>query len=120
MIIEHLQNIAENEYPDIVDTAIIKDENELRIILHDSSFIDIWFSLSRTNKYSYHWERKQLDGTIYRHDNAPHSKWQNISTFPKHYHKMTEDNVKESYINDNPKIAIHEILDFVRKMNEKQ
>jgi predicted transcriptional regulator len=30
MDIEKLQQISENEYPDIVDTVIIKDENELR------------------------------------------------------------------------------------------
>ena len=116
MLIEQLQNIVENEYLDIVETAIIRDENELRILLYDSSFIDVWFSLTRKNKYSYHWERKNIDGSIYRHDNAPHSKWKNITTFPKHYHEMTEDNVKESYISDNPKIAIKEFLDFVREV----
>lgn len=115
MNIEILQNIAENNYPDIVDIAIIRDENELRIILHDSSYIDIWFSLTRSNKYSYHWERKQIDGTIYRHDNTPHLKWKDISTYPKHYHEKTEDNVKESYINDNPEFALREILNFARK-----
>jgi hypothetical protein len=115
MNIEKLQQIALKEYPDIIDIAVIRDENELRLILHDGSFIDIWFSLSRENKYSYHWERRLIDGTIYRHDNTPHLKWQYISTFPKHYHEKTESNVKESYINENPVLAIRELLNFVKK-----
>ena len=81
--------------------------------------MDVWFSLTRNNKYSYHWERRKLDETIYRHDNVPHPKWKHISTYPKHFHKTSEDNVKESYINDNPEIAIQEILNFVREMINK-
>ena len=119
MNIEELQQIAENEYPEIIDTAIIMDENELRIILHDTSFIDVWLSPTRKNKYSYHWERRKLDDTIYRHDNVPHPKWKDISTYPKHFHERTEDNVKESYINDNPEIAIRENLDFVKDFKNK-
>jgi hypothetical protein len=32
------------------------------------------------------WERRHIDGTIYRHDNMPHAQWQGVSSFPKHFH----------------------------------
>ncbi len=45
-----------------------------------------------------HYERRHLDGTIYRHNNAPHHR--QVKTFPKHYHKGREDFVVESYLPD--------------------
>jgi len=54
--------------------------NELRVMLTDSSFMDIWFSLKLQDRYSFHWERRAIDGTIYRHDNAPHRRWQAVSS----------------------------------------
>ena len=87
--------------------------NEFRIFLIDKSFLDVWFSLKLTKKYSYHWERKQIDNSIYRHDNAPHIKWKNIKTFPKHFHNKTEFNVEPSYISDKPEKAIIEIMNFI-------
>ena len=67
-----LKDIAEFEFPDIVDEAVIPFANELRILLKDGSFVDVWFSLKLANRYGYHWERRPIDGTIFRHDNAPH------------------------------------------------
>lgn len=61
-----LQQIAEVEFAAIVIEAYTPDLNELRIILTDGSFIDVWFSLKLAGRYSYHWERKAIDGTIYR------------------------------------------------------
>jgi hypothetical protein len=113
--VRKLKEIAEIEFWDIVEDVIITDINELRIILTDSSFIDIWYSLKLKGRYSYHWERKHIDGTIYRHDNAPHKKWQNVSTFPKHFHDGDEEKVIESHINDNPDEALRVFLVFVRQ-----
>jgi hypothetical protein len=69
-----LREIAEIEFSDIVVGTIIPDINELRIILSDGSFLDIWFSLKLKDRCSYHWERRALDESIYRHDNAPHKR----------------------------------------------
>jgi hypothetical protein len=44
--------------------------------------VDVWFSLKLLGRYSYHWERRAIDGSIYRHDNTPHKRWQTIGTFP--------------------------------------
>jgi Family of unknown function (DUF6516) len=70
--IERLREIAEVEFSDIVVEVLIPDANELRIILSDGSFVDVWFSLKLRSRYSYHWERRAIDGKIFRHDNAPH------------------------------------------------
>jgi len=79
---ERLREIAEVEFADIVAEAFVPDANELRIIFTDGSFVDVWFSLKLTGRYSYHWERRAVDGTIYRHDNAPHKRWLSVATFP--------------------------------------
>lgn len=84
--IARLQEIAEVEFASVVVEAYTSDLNELRIILKDGSFVDVWFSLKLVGRYSYHWERKAIDGTIYRHDNAPHQRWQSVATFPHHFH----------------------------------
>jgi len=79
---------------------------KIRISLIDNSYLDIYWSLS--GKYSYHWERRHINGSIYRHDNAPHQKWRKIKTFPKHFHCGREDNVVESHVSDDPVKAVEE------------
>ena len=116
--IGQLRDIAEVEFSDIVSEAISPDINELRIILHDGSFVDVWFSLKLLGRYSYHWERRAIDGTIYRHDNAPHQHWSRVGTFPSHFHDGGEIKVVESRISAHPPQALREFLSFVReKMN---
>jgi hypothetical protein len=34
-------------------------------ILTDASIVDVWFSLKLQGRYSFHWERRTLDGKIY-------------------------------------------------------
>lgn len=109
-----LREIAEVEFADIVTEAFITDINEMRIVLSDGSFVDVWFSLKLSGRYSYHWERRAIDGKIYRHDNAPHKRWQSVATFPKHFHDGSETNVSESYISPVPEEAMREFLTFVR------
>ena len=63
--------LAREEFADNVLDARDIETNELRILLVDGSSIDVWYSLKLVGRYSYHWERRAIDGTIYRHDNAP-------------------------------------------------
>ena len=114
--VERLLEIAEVEYADVVAETLIPDINELRIVLTDGSFLDVWFSLRLVGRYSYHWERHAIDGQIYRHDNAPHKRWQSIATFPRHFHDGSEMNVVESHISTVPAEALREFLTFVREM----
>ena len=112
--VERLREIAEVEFADIVLEALIPDINELRIILSDGSFVDVWFSLKLSDRYSYRWERRAIDGKIYRHDNAPHKRWQSVATFPRHFHDGSELSVSESRISEVPEEALRQFLTFVR------
>jgi hypothetical protein len=112
--VERLREIAEVEFADIVAEATIPDANELRVLLTDDSFVDVWFSLKLHGRYSFHWERRAIDGKIYRHDNAPHRRWQSVATFPRHFHDGSETDVAESHISEVPEEALREFLMFVR------
>ncbi len=113
-----LQQIVDNEFAKYVNNVQEPFINELRIKLNDDSFVDVWYSINLENRYSYHWERKHIDGSIYRHDNAPHIKWKDIETFPKHFHNKSEENVEASYISDKPENAIREMMNFVENKIE--
>ncbi len=112
--IKEIKDLIERNYAEIISEVDILHTNQLRVFFVDDSYLDIWFSLKLLNRYSYHWERKNIDGTIYRHDNAPHLKWKSILTFPKHFHNKTEDNVEESHISDVPQKAVKEMLNFIK------
>jgi hypothetical protein len=119
MDIIRLHRIAITDYADIVIGSIVTGVNELRIFIKDGSFVDIWYSLKLSGRYSFHWERMAIDGTIYRHDNAPHQRWNVVTTFPYHFHDGREDNVRDSYLDPAPDKALHEFLTFIRnKLND--
>jgi len=112
--VERLREMVEVEFADIVVESLIPDVNELRFVLRDGSFVDVWFSVKLKDRYSYHWERRALDGTIYRHDNAPHSRWRSVATFPRHFHEGSEARVVESHLGQVPKEALREFLAYIR------
>ena len=82
--------------------------------MKDGSFIDVWFSIKVAGRFSYHWERRHIDGTMYRHDNFPDTNWQDVSTYPKHFHNGFQDVVDESNIDNDPFIALRQFMDFAR------
>ena len=91
---------------------------KLRIILVDKSFLDVYWS--RSGRFSLHWERRHVNGTVYRHDNAPHEKWRYVKSFPKHFHKGREDRVVDSNLPDDPLGAVLTFLKFIRnKIKQK-
>lgn len=110
---ENLAEISKIEFSDIVED-VIPGLNRGRILLKEESFIDIWYSLTNPNRFAYHWERRKVDGTIYRHNNAPHKRWVKVSTFPKHFHNGDEDKVESSELPDDPEEAVRYFLNFVR------
>lgn len=114
----HLAFIALREFPDVVVGSEVV-EGKLRIFIIDDGFIDIWFSERKKGVYAYHWERRMVDGTIYRHDNLPDREARPLSTFPKHFHEGAEENIRESHINDDPEQAIRQFLTFVREVSER-
>lgn len=116
-LLQSLRDIALSEFLDIVEeTELIYSPagrvRKLRIHVLDGSFVDVWFSSK--GDYAFHWERRPINGTLYRHDNAPHRRWRGIRTFPKHFHNGTEDNVQDSDISSRPDEALRDFLAFVR------
>ena len=111
--------VVRQKFGDIVSEAEIlytesKEPLKLRLNIVDGSIVDTFYSTG--GKYSYHWDRRIVNGSVYRHDNAPHKRWRKIKTFPKHFHQEAEYTVKESYISDDPLSAIKEFLGFVRRI----
>lgn len=107
-----LGRIAEREFLEIVNFAAIVG-NKLRVEMIDGSYIDFWWSTQIPGRYAYHWERGHIDGTIYRHDNIPHLRWQAVSTFPKHFHFRDRQTVTESDISEVPEEGLLQFLEFV-------
>ena len=108
-----LGTIASTEFPDIVLTAVVTD-NKLRVLLVHNSYFDFWWSLNIEGRYAHHWERRHIDGTIYRFDNAPHTKWQHVKSFPHHLHFRSDSDVRESDISLAPPESIRHALTFAQ------
>jgi hypothetical protein len=73
-----------------------------------------------SGRYSYHWQRTvDADGELYRHDNAPHTAWRSVGTYPKHFHDGSQQNVVASNLGDNPSQALREFCAFVREKLRK-
>ena len=109
--LERLRRIAETEFLALVrSTTILRDK--LRVILVDGSYIDFWWSTQLPGRYAHHWERRHVDGTIYRHDNMPHPQWQGMSSFPKHFHFGDQQTVVESALAADPEQALRQFLTF--------
>ena len=81
--------IAEVEFASIVTDAEVMGV-KLRIILTDTSYVDVWVSKRLENRFGFHWERGHLDGTIYRYDNFPDTNWKHILTYPFHFHNGSQ------------------------------
>ncbi len=106
-----LRTIAEVEFSDIVTfTSIIDDK--LRVMIIDNSFIDFCWSHKFPKRFAYHRERRHIDGTIYRHDNAPHEKWRPVSSFLQHFHFKFDSKGVVSNLNPLPETAIREFLNI--------
>lgn len=109
--LESLRRIAETDFLSVVrSTTIVRDK--LRVVLVDDSYIDFWWSTQIPGRYAHHWERRHVDGTIYRHDNMPHPQWQGVDSFPKHFHSEGQQKVTESTMADDPEQAVRQFLAF--------
>ena len=113
--LEGLRRMAEKEFFEIVDSTVIVG-NKLRVELVDGSFVDFWWSSQIPGRYAYHWERSHVDGTIFRHDNIPHLRWQSVGSFSKHFHYGHRHTVTESSISDDPEQGLRQFLGFAKGM----
>jgi hypothetical protein len=112
--LSELKRIAEIEFSGIVKNALIVDY-KLRIILReDNGFVEVYLSRKLPDKFGYHWERRDAHGSFYRYDNFPDKSWQNVTTYPRHFHNGSQENVTESPF----PAAIHEgfraFMEFIK------
>lgn len=112
-----LEKVAIGEFGDIIKASQIiysytGRARKLRLELLDDTFIDVCHSFS--GNYSFHWEQRPVREAIYRHDNAPHKRWKNIDTYPKHCHDGTQENVVMSNLVDIPEKALRQFLVIIR------
>ena len=109
-----LARIAEEEFPDIVEHAETR-EDRLRLYIMDNSFIDVWFSRRIPCKYAFHWERRHLDNTVYRWDNAAHRKLESLETFPHHFHEGNQHNIRPFEPMQTMEDTLRIILEYIRQ-----
>jgi len=108
--------VALDEFPHIVAGSSLVGGTALkprvlRLHLIDESYLDIRLAV---DGYAFHWERRALDGLLYRWDDAPHHR--EISTFPHHLHSGSESHVVESPIPINSsESAVRHVLGFIEK-----
>ena len=103
--------IAEVEFGLIVD-YVEPMGAKLRLVLSDSSYIDVWLSRKLKGRLGFHWERRHIDGCIYRYDNFPNTNWQNVSTYPYHLHDGSQDNVVASPFSQEALQGFREFMTF--------
>ncbi len=102
-------------YSDIV-VSVESRSDRLRIYFVDNSFLDVWFSRCVHGKYAFHWERRYVDGTVYRWDNTPHRKYRYLETYPHHFHKGSRDNVKPFKPGSSWEETVVKIFSFIREV----
>ncbi|MEJ2210557.1 MAG: DUF6516 family protein [Anaerolineae bacterium] len=107
-----LARIAEIEFSNIVVQTDLLG-SKLRLLLVDSSYVDVWASRKLEERFGFHWERRHLDGRIYRYDNFPDTNWSDISTFPFHFHDGSQDRVVSAPFAADTEQAFRDFLGFV-------
>ncbi len=109
-----LLKVVIEEFGDLVAEAKLIEETRLRIVLKDNSTMDILYP--RTDKYSFHWRRKD---EIVRINTAPHHPG---PTFPRHVHLGSEERVVPDDITSldaTPEENLRRVLRWIMKQSEK-
>ncbi len=112
--LETLKEIIEEEFLDIVKDVFKPSEEKLRVILKDNSFIDIRLSQKIKNRFDFHWERRQINGKIFRYDNFPDIHFKHLKSFPEHFHYQKENKVIEINFKKSPKQGFKDFMNFVK------
>lgn len=114
MTLKDLREIIEDRYLDIVSEVISPSPEKLRLILNDKSFIDLRLSRKIKGRFDFHWERRHINGKIYRYDNFPNTKFKKLKTFPYHFHKEREEKVIEWPFRKKLPDAFIDFIEFVK------
>jgi len=112
--IELLRRIAEVEFTDVVVQAD-RIGAKLRVLLTDTSYVDVWVSRKLQGRFGFHWERRHLDGQLFRYDNFPDTDWATVSTYPFHFHDGGQDKVVASPFSQTVEQGFREFMAFVQQ-----
>ena len=112
--LEVLRRIAEVEFSAIVTQTDLLGA-KARILLADGSYVDVWASRKLPGRFGMHWERKHLDGCIYRYDNFPDTDWAAVSTYPFHFHDGAQHNVIAAPFTLTLEQGFRDFMTFVQK-----
>ncbi len=113
--LEIVQRIADVEFASIVTQTDLLGV-KLRILLTDTSYVDVWASCKLQGRFGIHWERRHLDGRIYRYDNFPDTDWAQVATFPFHFHDGDQNNVIAASFAPTLEQGFRDFMLFVRKI----
>ncbi len=116
-IYRQLKQLALINFFDIVEDAYIVPgplnfPRCLRVLFVDGSFMEIRIS---EEKYSFHYDRRMVDGRIFRLDNAPHHK--EVKTYPHHFHNAGEEAVEENTFGYSPEERFVHFIEFIKNLN---
>ena len=109
-----LRRIAEVEFAAIVTQTNLLGA-KLRILLTDTSYVDVWVSRKLNDRFGFHWERRHLDGRMYRYDNFPDTMWAEISTYPFHFHEGNQNTVSASPFASTLEQGFRDFMAFVQR-----
>lgn len=112
--LERLRRIANVEFAAIVVQSDLLG-SKLRVLLTDTSYVDVWASRKLVGRFGFHWERRHLDGRIYRYDNFPDSDWSSVSTFPFHFHNGDQDAVIAAPFAQTLEQGFRDFMSFVQR-----
>jgi len=111
-ILDEILKITQIEFEDIIDTAFFLNY-KLRLVLKDKSVVDVGISKRIPGRFSFHWECK--NEMIYRYDNFPDEQWNNVETYPFHFHNGSQDTVDASPFSTDLFIGFREFMEFVKR-----
>ncbi len=100
-------------------TDVIRLPTKTRLLLEDGSHLDVHLSRVLRGRFSFHWERRHLDGRVYRYDNFPDRSARTLRSFPRHFHRGRQSPVVLSPFRARPDLGFSDFLDFVRGKLER-
>ncbi len=114
-----IHRIAEVEFASIVIQTDFMGA-KLRLLLTDTSYVDVWVSRKLSGRFGFHWERRHLDEQIYRYDNFPDPNWSDVSTFPFHFHDSDQNTVVDAPFAPTLEQGFREFMLFVQEKMGRQ
>ena len=109
-----LTDAAREAAADLIVEILEPSPYKRRFMFRDKSFLDTYLSVSRKNVYAFHYERRHLDGTLFRVDNYPHHSAVKAKSFPHHFHDGSDRKVKSSAFGTAPEEVLENFLSFIR------